>query len=184
MKTEVLRISRKVGLIDLFKEKGFKVGVEVGTDRGGYAKDICSRYPELKLYTIDPWLPYNEGKEEKNEMNMIEFEYEARRLLAPYNCEIIKKTSMEAVEDFKDESIDFVFIDGNHEYPFVLEDIEEWTKKVKKGGIVCGHDYVKDDAKKYGVIEAVNQYVEENNIETLYILKKGTFVPCWMFYKP
>lgn len=184
MNTQILKISRKVGLIDLFKEKRFKVGVEIGTDWGGYARDICNRYPELKLYTIDPWIPYNEGNEAKNAINMIEFEYEARRLLAPYNCEILKMTSMEAVKKFEDESIDFVFIDGNHEYEYVYEDIIEWTKKVKKGGIVCGHDYKEDPSRKYGVIKAVNQYVEENNINPLYILRKGSFVPCWMFYKP
>lgn len=183
MNTIILKISRKVGLIDLFKEKGFKVGVEVGTDRGGYARDICSRYPELKLYTIDPWLPYNEGDEVKTKEDMRLFEWEARNRLAPYNCKIIKKTSMEAVKDFKPNSIDFVFIDGSHEYEYVYEDIVEWTKIVRTGGIVCGHDYVENENRKYGVIEAVNQYVEENKIDPLYILMKGDFVPCFLFYK-
>jgi hypothetical protein len=192
MKTEVLRMNRRTGLIDLFKELGFKVGVEVGTDRGGYARDICKRFLELKLYTIDPWLPYNEGNEIKTQSDMNLFEREARNILANYNCEILKMTSMDAVERFEPESIDFVFIDGNHKYPFVLEDIEEWSKKVKPGGIICGHDYIENPERKYGVIKAVNEYCEENNIETLYILhtpphvpkrKKGNFVDCWMFYK-
>ncbi len=179
----ILNISRRTGLIDLFKEKGFKVGVEVGTDRGGYAQDIMERMPEVELFTIDPWLPYNEGKEVKDEAKMVEIQNEARETLSKYpNCHIIHDTSMNAVTTFKDNTLDFVFIDGNHEYDAVLEDIIEWTKKIKVGGIIAGHDYKEDKDKKYGVVEAVNLYAKLNHIE-LNILRKGSFVDCWMFYK-
>lgn len=184
MKVEYLNISRRVGLLDIFNQKGFTIGVEIGTDRGGYAKNICERMPGVELYTIDPWLPYNEGNEVKDIEKMIEIQAEARETLSSYpNCTIIHDTSMNTVEVFDDNSIDFVFIDGNHEFAGVYEDIEEWTKKVKPGGIIAGHDYKKDDSRKYGVIEAVNKYCQLNGIEELYILKKGGFVPCWMFYK-
>lgn len=184
MKIEYLNISRRVGLLDLFKEKGFNFGVEIGTDRGGYAKNILDRIPDVYLYTLDPWLPYNEGNEVKDVNKMIEIEDEAMRTLSKYpNCTVWKTTSMNALKYFDNDSLDFVFIDGNHEYEYVKEDIREWTKKVKPGGIVCGHDYKEDESKKYGVVKAVNEYVEENNIEPLYVLKRGTYVPCWMFYK-
>lgn len=184
MNIKKLKISRRVGLLDLFNEKGFEIGVEVGTDRGGYAKDILERMPFVDLYTIDPWLPYNEGDEVKDVEKMKEIEAEARETLSVYpNCTIIKDTSMNTVQVFDDNSIDFVFIDGDHEFDGVYEDIVEWTKKVKPGGIVVGHDYKEDAFRKYGVIEAVNKYCQENNIETLYILEKGSFVPCWMFIK-
>jgi len=49
---------------------------------------------------------------------------------------------MDAVKDFKNESIDFVYIDGNHGFKFVTEDICEWSKKVRKGGVIAGHDYI------------------------------------------
>lgn len=184
MKTEILKISRRVGLIDLFKEKEFKVGVEIGTDRGGYAKDICERYPELKLYTIDPWKAYTEGPEEKSQFEVDEIYKIAQATLEPYkNCTIIRETSIEAVKRFNANSIDFVFIDGNHEYEYVYQDIVEWTKIVRPGGIVSGHDYREDKVRKYGVIEAVNRYIEENDIEPLYILRKGTFTTSWAFVK-
>lgn len=179
-----LNITRKVGLIDKFKELGFKNGVEIGTDRGGYARDICERFPEVALITIDPWLAYTEGTDVKEQAEVDALYEEAEKTLAPYkNCKILRMTSAEAVEYFEPNSIDFVFIDGNHEYTYVMEDIINWTKIVKPGGIVCGHDYVSDPVRKYGVIEAVNDYVKENNIDPLYVLKKGSFVPCWLFYK-
>ena len=49
---------------------------------------------------------------------------------------------MDAVKDFENESIDFVYIDGNHGFKFITEDIYEWSKKVRKGGIISGHDYI------------------------------------------
>jgi hypothetical protein len=48
---------------------------------------------------------------------------------------------MDAVKDFKDESLDFAFIDGNHSFEYVINDIAEWSKKVRVGGIISGHDY-------------------------------------------
>ena len=49
--------------------------------------------------------------------------------------------SVEMAESYEDDSLDFVFIDGDHRYEFVKADIEAWVPKVKSGGIVSGHDY-------------------------------------------
>jgi predicted O-methyltransferase YrrM len=179
-----LNISRRVGLLDLFNEKGFKTGVEVGTDQGEYAEDIILRMPEVKLTTIDPWTPFTEGDEVLDAEKIEERYRTAETRLSPYpNCTILRMTSMEAVRLFPDNFFDFVFIDGNHTFDHVYEDIFEWTKKVKPGGVVAGHDYVRDVERDYGVIEAVNDYVNNFSIDPLFILKRGSFVPCWMFYK-
>ena len=82
---------------------------------------------------------------------------------------------MDAVKDFKDESLDFVYIDANHGYESTKEDIREWSKKVKKGGIVSGHDYVKKNG--YGVIEAVGELNEDVTIW------KGDHSPSWSYVK-
>jgi hypothetical protein len=66
---------------------------------------------------------------------------EAKARLAPYNCEFIKAFSMDAVKNFKDNSLDFVFIDGNHTFEYAINDIAEWGKKVRPGGIISGHDF-------------------------------------------
>jgi len=54
---------------------------------------------------------------------------EAVKRLEPYNCVLIKKYSMDAVKDFADGSLDFIYIDGNHNYPHVVEDLCFWAKK-------------------------------------------------------
>lgn len=66
----------------------------------------------------------------------------------------IRKSSEEAVKEYEDESLDFVFIDAGHEYDDVKKDIEIWLPKVKKGGILAGHDYSNDSP---GVVRAVQE---------------------------
>jgi cephalosporin hydroxylase len=46
---------------------------------------------------------------------------------------------------FENNSLDFVYIDANHAYNYVVQDIELWYPKVKKGGYLCGHDYIDMD---------------------------------------
>ncbi len=127
-------------LPEFFKKMGYKVGAEIGVEKGIFAENICKA--GLKLYAIDPWMNYD-GYYEKgfNDEAMEENYKEAKNRLASYDCNIIHKTSMEAVKDFKDGSLDFVYIDGNHGFKFVTEDIWEWSKKVRRGGAISGHDY-------------------------------------------
>jgi hypothetical protein len=79
--------------------------------------------------------------------------------------------------DFDDESLDFVYIDANHRPDFVREDIREWTKKVKKGGIVSGHDYHGD------VAGVVDEYVRNNNLELFVTEQKSDKALSWWFIK-
>jgi predicted O-methyltransferase YrrM len=53
----------------------------------------------------------------------------------------IKKTSIEAAKDFEDNSLDAVYIDGEHLYDYIRADVQAWKDKIKDGGILCGHDY-------------------------------------------
>jgi hypothetical protein len=72
----------------------------------------------------------------------------------------IKGNSLEVAKTFEDESLDFVFIDAGHQYEEVKADLNAWFSKVRKGGIVSGHDYVK--YQDFGVIEAVNEFCKEH----------------------
>lgn len=53
----------------------------------------------------------------------------------------IKKSSVEAAKDFEDESLDCVYVDGEHLYDYIRADIQAWKDKIKNGGILCGHDF-------------------------------------------
>lgn len=159
-----------------FDEMGYITGVEIGVYKAGFTKRLCNK--GFKLYGIDPWLFYKEyhPKSERSQRRQEALYKESKRRLAPYpNCEIIRKFSMEAVKDFKENSIDFVYIDGHHGFKYVTEDIFEWSKKVRKGGVISGHDYdieePKDD-EPYGrqIRFVVEAYTKAFRIKKWYVL--------------
>lgn len=177
----------------LFGELGFQYGAEIGVCDGTYSQILCEAITDVQLFGVDPYDSYKEYTDFKLKSTFQRLEKEAKERLDCYDYHFIKKYSMDAVREFKDEGLDFVYIDANHEYPFVLEDITEWTKKVKLGGIVAGHDYDRVPRSKlrenWGVSDAVGKYVKEHNISPLFLLgdnkRGGTNDPSrtWMFIK-
>lgn len=135
---EILKNNRELMAQD-FNNLGFKIGAEIGVAKGEHAKLLCENIPGVKLYCIDSWQEYD-GYNEYIGLTHNYYHY-ARRRLKPFDCTLIKKFSMDAVKDFEDNSLDFVYIDGAHDFKNVAMDLCEWTKKVRVGGIVSGHDY-------------------------------------------
>lgn len=165
--------SSRKDLPDLFKQLGFTVGAEIGVYKGEYTEQFCKA--GLKMFAIDPWHSYSGAGRGAKEQDRQEFLYgHTQRVLAPYNdCTIIRKTSMDAVHHFKDKSLDFVYIDGDHSFSKVAEDIQAWTWKVRKGGIVAGHDYFSTNPKAQNVIcqvgPVVDAYMKVYGIKNWYV---------------
>ena len=88
----------------------------------------------------------------------------------------IKMESHIAADLYDNESVDFVFIDANHHYDFVMRDIECWYPKVKSGGVIAGHDY---DQNHNGVIKAVSEFFGPNKINKQYDVSGN----CWIYNK-
>ncbi len=161
-----------VGRFDFIRwirELDFKVGAEIGVDRANYSKQICNLNPQLKLYGIDPWLKYDEYHEYIDQADMDSVYDQAMERMA---AEIkagefvpIRKMSMEALADFEDESLDFVYIDANHEGDYPYQDIKGWAKKVRKGGIVAGHDYVRIRVLNFTIKDALKRIAKEDGIK-------------------
>lgn len=153
----------KYDLIKHFEELGYSEGAEIGVAEGYLSVAMFKAIPNLHLYCIDNWAPYKgnawSGSIERNEHHF----NHASKILSHYNATIIRKMSMDAVKNFQDNSLDFVYIDGNHSFDYVMEDLIEWTKKVKVGGIVSGDDYY--HFRKAGVIEAVDAYTHAHGIK-------------------
>jgi hypothetical protein len=83
---------------------------------------------------------------------------------------------MEAVKNFKDNSLDFVYVDGNHYLQSVINDLTEWTKKVKINGIIAGHDYEHyrwKHSRFFGVIEGVDAFVAANRIRPWFLFGRS-----------
>jgi hypothetical protein len=183
-----LPMGRNRDLPKLFNELGFKVGAEIGVHKGRYSRSLCTYIPGLKLYGVDLWEVYGGyidfgGLEDGY---LAEAYLIAQENTQGLNCEFIKDWSSEAVKRFEDGSLDFVFIDGNHAYEYVVEDIALWSKKVRKGGIVSGHDF-HDFSRtrrwdKMGVIPAVEGWTTAYKIKPWFITTHNTY-SSWFYVK-
>ena len=171
--------SRDWELPRLFKDLQFNLGVEVGVAQGLFSEKLCQKNKNLKLYLVDMWEQYPGCTDESVEKQDKHYK-EVKERIKPFQCQIIRDWSTSAAKRFADESLDFVFIDAGHTYESCKEDIEAWEKKVKKGGIVSGHDYKKHP--NYGVIEAVNEWVKNNNISPLFLFTKDSHIT-WFYVK-
>lgn len=160
-------------LCKILKDRPHSIGAEVGVFQGDTSWRVLSILKDLKmLFCIDIWernqdfldaSPNKSGrivtadwKAVKNTFreNVIE-EY-------PFRVCAMQMTSVEASRLIADDSLDWVFIDANHSFKYVKEDIELWVPKVKKGGIVSGDDFVSKPL--YGVKEAVKASFENYSL--------------------
>ena len=81
------------------------------------------------------------------------------------NVVILKGNSKQVINQIDDNSLDWVYIDGNHSYDNVLSDLNSILPKMKKDGIIAGDDYF-NAIGKFGndVINAVNDFCKQHNL--------------------
>ena len=154
------------GLYIEMVEKAPKSGavfVEIGCWKGRSAAfmavEILNSGKRIKFYTVDHFEGSGSSKHVVDpDIVAGTLEQTARDNLAPFGgiVRIIAKRSTEAAADFLDDSIDFLFIDGQHDYANVKADLLAWLPKMKVGGIVGG-----DDANWPGVMEAAREVIRE-----------------------
>ena len=185
------------GLAHLFAELDFREGAEIGTDQGEYAEVLMKANEYLNLLCIDPWKAeaYQKGEqpESSEDQKFFDNRYQETvdRLSQFANAHIIRSTSMEVVDIVGDKTLDFVYIDGNHDFINVAQDIHHWFKKVKPGGILAGHDYVRYPSRKFNHVQkVVNAYMTTYHLLPVFLctptnkgLKRDRF-RSWFIVKP
>ena len=148
-----------------------EIGVWKGKSAAFMATEIFNSKKQIRFDCIDTW----EGSEEHINPNAPTFEPEllndkdylyntflnnispVKDIITP-----IRKFSLDAVTLYKDNSLDFIFIDAAHDYDNVLADIKAWYPKCKKGtGIISGHDYSWGPEVK----KAVHDFFDPLNLE-------------------
>jgi len=146
------------------------VVAEIGVDYGLNAKTMLKLLPIKTLYLIDPY------EEELDSITGDTRYKKAQKFLSKYNHKIkfIRKSSHEAVDDIPD-NIDFIYLDGRHEYENVKKDIVLYYPKVKKNGILGGHDFW---ASNSGVCKAVLEFVENHKLKL-----HGAITDWWIIKK-
>lgn len=175
------------GLAKLFAELSFRVGVEIGVDRGAFSEILCQSNPQLQLFSVDAWStstfedPLNTSQTMQKQFE--DHYQDAKRRLTNYNCKIIRKKPLAAIKDFADNSLDFVYIDANHNFVEVASDLYHWEKKVKPGGIISGHDYFHfPPTKDNHVKHVVDAYIRAFEISPYFELGRDRY-HSWFWVK-
>mgnify|MGYP006286229415 CR=1 FL=1 len=157
------------------------VGVEIGVDEAPTSWWLLKNRPDMKLYGIDPYMAYQDWYPEgyiSQQSNDQKYD-KMRQRTAQFGdrWKHYRITSDDAVPLFADNSLDFIFIDGLHEYDQVLKDCRNYWPKIKSGGIFSGHDYKVIE----GVGRAVNTFAQEvGQNEIIYLPDNDV----WAWVKP
>jgi hypothetical protein len=162
----------------VFAECGFNRGAEIGVGEGEYSEVLCLANPNLALIGVDPWTPYPIRNAEAQKARRAKA-YERLAKFPLYR--FMELTSAEAATQVPDASLDFVYIDGRHDFPYIMRDIIDWAPKVRKGGIVSGHDYF--PAYNQGVIPAVEAYMRGTGVLKFYVTDKDRYWPSWLWIR-
>lgn len=137
--------------LDICKLGDELVGVEIGSFYGESANLLLS-FPQIKKLTcVDPYIqPYLKTR--------------LKDSILGGRLNTNQMTSVEAVSLFEDESLDFVYIDGDHSYEAVVSDIAAWYPKLKTNGLLCGHDYI-PESNQLTVVKAVDEFFNSKQLE-------------------
>ena len=145
-------VTDKTAILDVLPKHA--IVAEIGVSKGKYSEQILSVTQPKKLYLIDSWT-----KEKFKGRDLIVKKRFEKEINAG-NVFIREGFSTTELERFDDEYFDWVYIDTDHSYDTTSQELEICQNKVKRGGIIAGHDYTIGawaSRARYGVIEAVNQ---------------------------
>jgi len=157
---------------------------EIGSWKGDFSKRIIDNTNPKKLYLVDPyifvsnykdaWYGGVSGSQDKMDEVYNSVVVRFKNEIENNTLEIKRNFSTEALATFHDNSLDWVYIDGNHTNEFVLHDLNISWNKVKVGGFITGDDYNLVGWWEDGVTKAVDEFIKlkEASIGKFYI--KGT----------
>jgi predicted O-methyltransferase YrrM len=164
-------------------------GAEIGVLKGEYSCLLLEKWEGEQLYCVDPWREFGEDEyEDVSNVSQDRYELfyeETVERLSRFGdrAEIMRMTSENAAPKFEEGELDFVYIDAQHHYEAVKKDIQLWWPKVRRGGILAGHDYLDGTREqgKYGVKSAVDQFVRTKGL-TLRVSNEGDW-ESWFVFK-
>lgn len=110
--------------------------VEVGSYMGRSTRMLARTCPGI-VWSVDNLKGVRHGGRRLDEM----FRENLSAEIKQGKVRVLREPSEEAAKTFEDGTVDMVFIDADHDYPAPLRDLEAWWPKLRKGGLMCGHDY-------------------------------------------
>lgn len=156
--------------------------VEVGVWRGDFSKKIFDISQPNTLILVDSWIydenvrgcaPQVDGKEPLNQKFFDEAKNETfNKFHSNKNVIIIDKGSFEASSQYKDNYFDYIYLDAEHSYQAVSNDLNMWYPKLKKNGILFGDDYYWREADDtLSLHQAYQDFIKKNKINLWCVFK-------------
>ena len=137
------------------------VGVEVGVAEGNNSNDMLTNWNIKTLYLVDIWktTPDQAGDasspQEWHDSNLAN----TKLLMKKHGnkAKLLQGMSLDMAKKIKDGTLDFVYLDGDHSYEGCMADLKAWYPKLKKGGLMGGHDFLNH---AYGIHKAVHEFAK------------------------
>ena len=157
-----------------------KRAAEVGVWKGEFSAILLDHFPNLHLLMVDCYKRYEKDSEDfrmkkKGQQDFYDAMMTAVDFTSPHADRriVMVGDSLEVCQEIKPASLDFVFIDADHCYTSCSADIKAWYPKVRKGGVVSGHDYSRLHP---GVRRAVDEFCGDHK----YRLRRLTQCIWWV----
>ncbi len=179
----------------LINELDLQVGVEIGTDKGGFASKLLEKSKLAKLHCVDPWIDdfgsdYRPDFFNKDgDVRLNEAAAQLKTYIDQGRCFFHRGFSADVAQEWTSE-IDYLYIDGGHNLSNIYIDLHSWVPKVRIGGIVSGHDFkdgpnsgIKDFSGKqlpYRVKTVVEDFCQEFGFKLCVV---GGVVLNWWFVR-
>ena len=137
-----------------------EVGTYMGRSLAYLIVEIINSGKNIRVGSVDLWEDVQQvtGIQDYKELTFEKFKKNLSPVDGLYTA--YRGFSSTMAEQFDDKSLDFVFIDADHAYESVKKDIEAYLPKIKIGGYIGGHDYVRDGRKSLTVAKAVREFFE------------------------
>jgi len=149
---------------------------EIGVARGEFSRVLIDTCSPTRLHMIDPWRHQTDAHLASDSNNPDQLEQDRRfaqvsadfaRELESGQAVLSRAFSHEAAEAIEDGSLDMVYVDGDHSYDGVMRDLEAFASKLRPGGVIMGHDYTWHARVEFGVVPAVNDFVQHRGYSFL-----------------
>jgi hypothetical protein len=147
-------------------------GAEIGVHEGDFSRRLLHLVRPARLHLIDPWVYESSatcaqslygGRRGRDQARMdarhAAVERRFRREIGTGQVTIDRRRSAEASAAFADETLDWVYVDGDHRHEAVLQDLDLYLPKLRSGGLLTGDDYGEGGWWGDGVRTAVDAFL-------------------------
>ena len=155
------------------------IGAEIGVFRGEFSATILRALEPTELHLVDPWdIAYGEKYPDWGDYTQRGQLTTARalaetvsRTTSSFKTKVIvaKDFSLPWLEKAPDAYFDWIYIDSTHTYEDTARELALGARKVKRDGILCGHDFEIDRrAYHHGVFQAVTEFIRKGEFELIW----------------